>query len=66
MTSGALTREGWFGGFHGVLIGYREFLALRRMMLEMVLGVGALRKFGHPRAPLLSMWGIEVMGQPTL
>jgi hypothetical protein len=44
MTSGALTREGWFEGFHGVLIGYREFLALRRMMLEMVLGVGALRK----------------------
>jgi hypothetical protein len=43
MTSGALTREGWFGGFHVVLIGYREFLALRRMMLEMVLGVGALR-----------------------
>jgi hypothetical protein len=44
MTSGAQTREGWFGGFYGVLVGSREFLELRQMMLERVLGVGALRR----------------------
>jgi hypothetical protein len=44
MTSGAKTREGRFGGFHGVLVDSREFLALRWMMLEKVLGVSALRR----------------------
>jgi hypothetical protein len=31
------------GGFHGVLVGSREFLALRQAVLEKVLRVGAVR-----------------------
>jgi hypothetical protein len=43
MTIGANNKEGMLGSFHGVLIGSRELLVLRWMMLEKVLGVGALR-----------------------
>jgi hypothetical protein len=47
MTSGAQTREGRFievgWGFHGVLIGSREFLTLRWMALEKVAIAGFVR-----------------------
>jgi hypothetical protein len=42
------------GGFNGVLVGFKEFLALKRMMLQKVLGVGALRRLailGHHAFP---------------
>jgi hypothetical protein len=38
------------GSFHGVLIDFRDFLALRRMMLKKILGVGALRRLAILRS----------------
>jgi hypothetical protein len=59
MTSGAKTREGRLGGFHGVLVGSRGFLALRRMMLKKVLGVSALRRLAIPRRQAFPCGGLR-------
>jgi hypothetical protein len=43
------------GGFHGVLISSREFLALRWMTLEKVPGVGAVRRWLYLAAKALGI-----------
>jgi hypothetical protein len=69
MTTRVKTREdrfievGW--GFHGVLLGSRMFWALMWMMLEKVLGVGAVRRWFY-LATKPSHVGVDVNGLACL